>query len=188
MIQHETFPENPLRNLFEEVVQGCYSQTSELNDAEITSYVAGILTEFAETERLYRIRDGRGRPLHEVSDMLVASDPVYGEAYSFAREREVRKHIGDFSLFFAGMFPESAHWLRRNPQESLEALKRAGKESYYIVSQFNVFEFEQEAPLFARLTKAFDACAQGLVQVRKELERRRVPMQPTPKPLPKLLM
>ena len=96
--------ENPLRKLFEEIVYGCYSQTSELNDAEMSSYVAGILTDFAETEQLYRIRDRRGRPLREVSDMLVASDPVYGDAYSFPREREVRKHIGDFSLFFTGMF------------------------------------------------------------------------------------
>ena len=100
MSNNSTPTENPLRKLFEEIVYGCYSQTSELNDAEISSYVAGILTEFAETEQLYRIRDGRGRPLREVSDMLVASDPVYGEAYSFPREREVRKHIGDFSLFF----------------------------------------------------------------------------------------
>ena len=180
--------ENPLRELFEEIVYGCYSQTSELNDAEISSYVAGILTDFAETEQLYRIRDRRGRQLREVSDMLVASDPVYGDAYSFPREREVRKHIGDFSLFFAGMFPESAQWLRRNRQESLQALRRAGKESYYIVSQFNLFEFEQEAPLFGRLAEAFDACADGLTQVRKELDRRRLLPHRNSTPPPKLLM
>ncbi|MGH9617983.1 MAG: hypothetical protein ACRD28_14680 [Acidobacteriaceae bacterium] len=187
MSVNEVPAENPLRQLFEEIVYGCYSQSPELNDAEISSYVAGILTDFAETEQLYRIRDGRGRPLHEVSDMLVASDPVYGEAYSFPREREVRKHIGDFSLFFAGMFPESARWLRRNQHETLQALRRAGKESYYIVSQFNIFEFEEEAPLFARLADAFDACADGLTLVRKELDRRRLLPHQKSTP-PKLLM
>ena len=180
--------ENPLRKLFEEIVYDCYRQIAALNDAEISNYVAGVLTDFAETEQLYRIRDRRGRPLHEVSDMLVASDPVYGDAYSFPREREVRKHIGDFSLFFAGMFPESAQWLRRNPQESLQALKRAGKESYYIVSQFDVFEYEMEAPLFARLADSFDACADGLMQVRKEIDRRRLLPHCNPAPPPKLLM
>jgi hypothetical protein len=188
MSTNATSAENPLRKLFEEIVYGCYSQMPELNDAEIASYVAGILTDFAETEQLYRIRDRRGRPLHEVSDMLVASDPVYGEAYSFPREREVRKHIGDFSLFFAGMFPESAQWLRRSPRESLQALKRAGKESYYIVSQFDVFEYELEAPLFARLADGFDACAEGLMQVRKEIDRRRLLPHCNPTPPPKLLM
>jgi len=180
--------ENPLRTLFEEIVYDCYSQTSELNDPEIADYVAGVLTDFAETEQLYRIRDRSGRPLHEVSDMLVASDPVYGDAYSFPREREVRKHIGDFSLFFAGMFPTFAQWHRRNPHESLQALQRAGKESYYIVSQFNVFEFEQEAPLFARLADTFDACAYGLTQVRKELDRRKILPYNKPPSEPKLLM
>lgn len=188
MSAHVAPAENPLRKLFEEIVQGCYSQIPDLNDEEIASYVAGVLTDFAETEQLYRIRDRRGRPLQEVSDMLVASDPVYGEAYSFPREREVRKHIGDYSLFFAGMFPESAHWLRRTPQESLQALKRAGKESYYIVSQFDVFEFEEEAPLFGRLAEKFDTCADGLGHVRKELDRRRLLPPCPPNPPPKMLM
>ena len=35
------------------------------------------------------------------------------EAPSFDREREVRKHIGDFTLFFAGLFPESLNrWIK----------------------------------------------------------------------------
>src|SRR5487761_963697 len=188
MSQDGKTQENPLRKLFEEIVYDCYSQNSELDDAEVASYVAGILTDFAETEQLYRIRDRRGRQLREVREMLVASDPVYGEAYSFVREREVRKHIGDFSLFFAGMFPKFAQWQHRNPQESLQALQRAGKESYYIVSQFNVFEFEQEAPLFARLAETFDACAYGLTQVRKELDRRKILPHRDPPAEPKQLM
>jgi hypothetical protein len=53
MSTNSTPAENPLRKLFEELVYGCYSQTSELNDAEISSYVAGVLTDFAETEQLY---------------------------------------------------------------------------------------------------------------------------------------
>jgi len=174
---------NPLQELFEEVVAECYRSGPDLNDAEMTSYVAGVLADFSETEHLYRIRNAQGRPLRDVTDMLIASDPVYGDADSFERERQVRKHIGDFSLFFAGMFPESATWRHRNHQDGLRALMRAGKESYYIVSQFNVFEFEQEAPLFGRLAENFEACAYGLGLVRKELEKRRVlPAAPSEPP------
>jgi len=71
-------------------------------DKEITSYVSGLLTEFNETEKLYRIRDSAGQPIQDVGTLLLHSDPVFGEASSFEREREVRKHIGDFTLFFAG--------------------------------------------------------------------------------------
>ena len=44
--------------------------------------------------------------------MLVESNPLLG-APSFDREREVRKHIGDFTLFFTGMFPEYVATLPR---------------------------------------------------------------------------
>jgi hypothetical protein len=37
--------------------------------------------------------------------MLVESNPML-DAPSFEREREVRKHIGDYTLFLTGIFPE----------------------------------------------------------------------------------
>jgi hypothetical protein len=48
---------------------------------------------------------------------------------------------------------------------------QAGKDSYYVVSQFNVFEFAAEAPLFERLAANFESCVYGLNKVRRELER-----------------
>jgi len=54
-----------------------------------------------------------------------------------------------------------------------DELIKIGKESYFVVSQFNVFEFEQEAPLFARLSECFDRCVLGLAMIRAELGDRR---------------
>jgi len=103
---------HPLRQLFTELVERNYA-TVGMRDPAVTGYVANILTEFCEGENLYKIRDAEGRPLHDVGEMLLESDPVYGDAPSFDRERQVRKHIGDFTLFFAGMFPESLNRCRR---------------------------------------------------------------------------
>ena len=102
--------------------------------------------------------------------MMRAADPVHGTAASFDEERALRKHIGDYALFVAGMYPEAtgSERRRRRRQPSLEELIRAGKESYYIVSQFNLFEYEQEAPLFARLSDRFERCILGLTLVRDE--------------------
>jgi hypothetical protein len=50
---------------------------------------------------------------------------------------------------------------------------QAGKESYYIVSQFDLFEYAQEAPFFGRLSGSFEACIYGLNMVRGELDRRK---------------
>jgi hypothetical protein len=105
---------------------------------------------------------------------------VHGSAPSFDAERALRKHIGDYALFVAGMYPEamgSSRRLRRH-QPSLGELIQAGKESYYIVSQFNLFEYEQEAPLFARLSDRFERCILGLTLVREELGPRKPLMLP----------
>ena len=55
--------------------------------------------------------------------------------------------------------------------ESYFELVQAGKESYYIVSQFDLFEYAQEAPFFARLASSFESCIYGLNLVRGELDR-----------------
>ena len=57
----------------------------------------------------------------------------------------MRKHIGDYTLFFTGMFPESINHfrLRRNRLENLVDWMKAGKESYYIVSKFELFRVHQ---------------------------------------------
>ena len=60
---------------------------------------------------------------------------------------------------------------------------QAGKESYYIVSQFDLFEYAQEAPFFARLSGSFEACIYGLNMVRGELDRRKAISPPRPYPL-----
>src|SRR5262249_61740604 len=100
------------------------------------------------------------------------SDPIYGPAPSFDRERQVRKHIGDFTLFFAGMFPESInHYrLRRERLESFVDFIRAGKESYYIVSQFDLFEYTEGAPLFKKPFDRFEDCVFALNVVKPELD------------------
>lgn len=158
-----------LRQIFHELVSECYAEHVGMRDQEVSSYVADLLTDFSKSDRLYRLRDAGGRPLEQVDAMLAASDPVHGTAPSFDTERQIRKHIGDYALFLTGMYPESV----RRADESFFHLVAAGKESYYVVSQFNVFEYAIEAPLFGKLAESFESCIYGLQKVRGELERRK---------------
>ena len=105
--------------------------------------------------------------------MLIESNPLL-DAASFDREREVRKHIGDFTLFFTGLFPEAVASLPRLRPLSLDTFvdyMAAGKESYAVVAAFNVFEYRDEAPLFRRLSDRFEQCVFGLNLVKRELEQ-----------------
>ena len=159
-----------LGNFFEELITRSFHQRLGLVDSEITSYVSDLLTQFNRTENLYRIRDSQGRPLEDVGEMLLASNPLF-EAASFDREREVRKHIGDFTLFFVGLFPEAVNrWrLRRKRLDSMVDFVKAGKESYYIVSEFNQFEYKSVAPLFKKMSDHFETCVFGLNLAKQDL-------------------
>jgi hypothetical protein len=140
--------------------------------------VAQLLADFIEVDQMHKIRNATGKPLTDVGEMLVESDPVYGPAPSFDRERQVRKHIGDYTLFFAGMFPESINHfrLRRQRVENYVDWMRAGKESYYIVSKFEHFEYTKVAPLFARLSSNFEQCVYGLNMVKNDLQEMQHPI------------
>src|ERR1700741_2151193 len=151
---------HPLQDLFQDLVGRHYAEEIGIRDPQVVAYVSHLLAEFCDAEQLFKIHNAFNRPRSDVGEMLLESDPVYGPAPSFDREREVRKHIGDYTLFFAGMFPESInHYrLRRQRLENLVDFIRAGKESYYIVSKFDQFEYARLAPLFGQLAREFECC------------------------------
>lgn len=159
--------DHPLRRLFSELVQRHFQ-----DDAGIAEYVSGILLDFVHVDNLYRIRNARGKRLEEVGEMLIESNPLL-EARSFDRERAVRKHIGDYTLFLAGLFPEYVASLPRRGLrlDSIVDYIKAGKESYRIVSYFDQFEYRNEAPLFRRLAESFELRVYGLNLVQRDLER-----------------
>ena len=171
---------HPLEPFFQQAVRNSYEGKLGLHDPGVTAYVARLLCEFSEADKLYKVRDEAGRPIEELTEMINAADPVHGTAPSFDAERARRKHIGDYALFVAGMYPEAmgSNRRRRRHQPSLDELIHAGKESYFIVSQFNLFEYEQEAPLFARLSDRFERCILGLTLVREEIGPRKPLMLP----------
>ena len=103
---------HPLQQLFLELVGRHYAEQIGVRDPQVVNYVAQLLAEFCDAEQLFRIRDLSGRPLGDIGEMLMESDPVFGPAPSFDRERQVRKHIGDYTLFLSGMFPECINRFR----------------------------------------------------------------------------
>lgn len=96
------------------------------------------------------------------------------EASSFDREREVRKHISDYTLFMTGLFPEyvaGARRVRGMRLDSFVDFVKVGKEAYRIVSSYDPLEYESEVPLFRQLADTFELCVYGLNLVKEDLER-----------------
>ena len=169
---------HPLQELFTELIHDHFDHDIGIRDAEVQDYIANVMSEFCEAEQLYKVSNAQGRRLDDVGEMLLETDPIYGPAPSFDRERQVRKHIGDYVLFLSGMFPESINHfrLRRQRLENFVDFMKAGKESYYIVSKFDQFEYARLAPLFAKLSKEFESCVYGLNLVKGDLEEMQHPI------------
>jgi hypothetical protein len=158
-----------LSQLFNDLVHRVFLNQLHHYDTEMADYLVELLVDFTFIDRLYCLRDARGRRLEDVGEMLIESHPLLA-AESFDREREVRKHIGDYTLFFTGLFPE--HLKRRQHSLALDRFVdyvKAGKESYHIVSKFDQFEYRKVAPLFRRLAENYELCVYGLNRVRDEL-------------------
>jgi hypothetical protein len=108
----------------------------------------------------------------QVAEMLIASNPIL-DANSFDRERTMRKHVGDFTLFMSGLYPENVSRARPQTDAKIDSFVdfiQAGKESYAIVSCFDQWEYRDEAPLFRRLSDNFELCVAGLNFVKHDLE------------------
>ena len=170
---------HPLEPYFYQAVRNSYEGRLGLGP-EITSYVSRMLCDFSEPDSLFRLRDPKNRPIERLDDMIKASDPIHGTARSFIAERSTRKYIGDYTLFIAGMCPEAieSHPNGNSGRPTLSELIRVGKESYHIVSQFNVFEYEKEASLYAKLSSVFEHCILGLAIARRDLWRTLNPPAP----------
>jgi hypothetical protein len=165
-------PNHPLRRLFAELLDRNLADAARVRDPRLAVYIAGVLTDFLHTDNLYRVRNARGKRLEDVGEMLIESNPLL-EGRSFIYERQVRKHVGDYTLFLTGLFPE---YVARLPKQHMRMdafvdYMQAGKESYKVVSSFDQFEFRDEAPTFRRLSEQFELCVFGLNLVKADLQR-----------------
>jgi len=136
---------HPLRKLFRKALDfGLIFNPSD--KTEVAGYIEEqILCEFIHVDNLYRIKDAKGRRLGDIADLLAEGD-VLLNAPSFSREFQVHKHIGDYTLFMLGMFPEGLSRKRGKefllgrlviPEASLsEYYTLQGQRSYRIASEF----------------------------------------------------
>lgn len=169
---------HPLRLLFQSLVQRAFQGTLGIPQQEVSVYIANLLTDFAHRDAIYRLRDAQGKSLTDVADMLMEGD-VRLRAASFDREREVHKHIGDFTLFWSGVYPEEMMQRRaRLSRDSLLDYVQQGKQSYYIVSTFRHGPYARESALFQQLSQEFELIQYGLHLVRRDWERLRAKERP----------
>lgn len=161
---------HPLRRLFAGITEQTFIQTLGVGDPPLVDYLSELLSRFLHLDAIYRLRDAQGKRLEEVADMMVEAGSLPPEGRTC---REYHRHIGDFALFWMGVYPESLRGFRTaSRKDHLIDYCAQGKRSYLIASSYEDTPSEREqAPVLRRLSSEFEIFAFGLNQVRREWER-----------------
>jgi len=156
-----------LRQLFAAHTEHTFQVDLGIADPRLTDYLTDLLVRFIRIEAIFRIRDTLGRRLEEVAEMMMEAEQRQGRP-----QREIHRHIGDFTLFWTGVYPEALERLQ-GPQtrDGLLDYLEQGKRSYLIASTFDEEPYHEEAPVLRRLSDEFELCSVGLQRVRREWEK-----------------
>ncbi len=162
-------PDHPLRRLFAGLTEHTFIDTLGLGDPPLVDYLSELLSRFIHMDDIFRLRTAQGKRLEEVVGMVIEAEALPAEGRT---RREFHRHIGDFTLFWTGVYPEALRRLQSvlNKDHFIDYCEQ-GKRSYYIASTFEEENYRVQAPVLRRLSQEFELCAYGLNRVRQEWER-----------------
>jgi hypothetical protein len=156
-----------LRRLFAAMTEQTFYVDLGVADPPLIGYLADLLVRFVKMDAIFCVRDTGGRRLEEVAEMMVEAEQRLAKP-----RREIYRHIGDFTLFWSGVYPETLSRLKSpDCKDHLIDYCEQGKKSYYMASTFDEEPYEDEAPILRRLSRDFELCSFGLNCVRREWEK-----------------
>lgn len=161
-------PRDALRKFFAGISEQTFQCQLGVADPPLIDYIADLLVRFVRSDAVYRIRSLTGQPLAQVAVMMGEAEKRVGDA-----KRDVHRHIGDFTLFWAGVYPETLRKMQSSSAaDHLVDYCQQGKRSYWIASTICSEEESGDGEVLSRLSREFELCAYGLREVRREWERR----------------
>ncbi|GJL54568.1 MAG: hypothetical protein NPIRA02_17000 [Nitrospirales bacterium] len=169
---------HPLRQLFVALTERTFAEALGWPDFQVTGYVSNLLVEFAHVDQLSQIKNQEGQTIETVVELLYEAEVLNQDADA-DKERDVHRHIGDLTLFMAGLFPEYLSRMKCSGlihhKDFLVDYVKAGKRSYGIVATCQRSEDKEPPALFQALSTNFELCVAGLGFVRLDLDRMQSP-------------
>jgi hypothetical protein len=167
MDQMRAIPEShPLHRLFRGLTESTFLCELGIGDPSLVGYVANLLARFVPSQAVWRLRDAQGRQIFQVTAMVAEAEA----APDAERRLECHRHVGDYTLFWTGVYPEALARLQAaESADSLINYQQQGKRSYYLASTLTTGT--DQGPVLRRLSDQFELCAFGLNRVRREWEK-----------------
>ena len=158
--------QSQLYRFFSGLAEQTFEARLGVADPPLIDYIAALLTRFMHFDAIFNVRNPCGRRLEEVAEMLVEAEARVGES-----RREVHRHIGDFTLFWTGLYPEALRRIKKQSRlDYFVDYCEQGKRAYHIASTIPDDTGENE--VLERLSHEFELCAFGLGELRREWQRR----------------
>ena len=159
--------DHPLRRYFSGLTEHAFVEDLGVADPPLIDYLSTLLARFIHIDVIHRFQAGR-QSLEQVAQMILEAEEMPREGRTY---REVHRHIGDFTLFWTGVYPEALRRLKAAPKmDHFIDYCEQGKRSYRLASTMPNDPREEETRVLRRLSDQYELCAFGLTKVRREWE------------------
>ena len=136
-----------------------------IDDRVVADYVAEVLCEFSRTERARLLVPGSNNALEYLFEMIAALEKA-DERTRFC----LRAHIGNHSLFLAGVFPDRIRFRAENRgSPDLRYYEALGRSSFRVASDHRLADRYALAPVFSTLADRFQEARLALNDVSQRL-------------------
>lgn len=139
---------------FNVLLRRCWKGRPSATERKIINYLANLLSIFAKTDRLYRVQP-RDHQTYEYLVELIAE----AQTADSRRQFLIYSHIGNYSLFMTGLFPqwiESRHRFKRRPV-TIQYYIDFGRSYFHQASGHKLAHQFGLDDVFLRLSMMFDA-------------------------------
>lgn len=156
-----------MQRYFAGLAESTFNTQLGIVDPPMIDYVSGLLIRFVRNDVVHSFRSVTGKPMMSISEMVAEAQSRLGDA-----KRELHQHIGDFTLFWAGVYPEA---LRKADEvatsDQFESYCAHGRRAYRIASCIETSRDDAPEPeILEKLSDRFDLCCYGLREVRRQWE------------------
>jgi hypothetical protein len=105
-----------------------------IQERAVADYLGAMLAEFSQAERLHQLPSRPDRQFEYISDLLAIISEARAEE-TFV----VRAHIGNYTLFVTGVFPQHLqHRARYKGAPDLEFYEDVGRQSFRLLSDHSI--------------------------------------------------
>jgi hypothetical protein len=138
---------------------------SGIHDRDVADYVAEVLAEFASAERARCVLPGQQNPLDYFFEMLAALQTA-DDRTSF----HIRVHIGNYSLFLSGVFPERIRFrAEARGFPDLKYYEALGRTHYRAASDHRLAQRYELTKIFGTLSDRFQTARLALNDISDRL-------------------